>query len=57
MLSLVLSTVAFFVASHFIKRHFDAMTLPKGMTRSILVFSLALAISYVIALIADKLFD
>ena len=54
MLSLVLSTVAFFVASYFIKRHFDAMALPKGMTRSMLAFSLALAISYAIAFIADK---
>ncbi len=55
MVSLVLSTAAFFVASHFIKRRFDAMELPKGMTRSMLVFTLALAASYVIGLLVDKL--
>ena len=56
MLSLVLSTLAFFVASHFIKRHFDAQGLPKGMTRSILVCTLALAVSYAIAFIVDWIF-
>ena len=55
MLSLVLSTAVFLVASHFIRRRFDAMALPKGITRSALIFSLALAIAYVVAFIADKL--
>ena len=56
MLSLLLSTVAFFAASFLLKRHFEAMGLPKGMTRSLLVFTLALAASYFAAFIIDKLF-
>ena len=53
MLSLVLSTVAFFVAAYFIKRYLDGMDIPKGMTRSVVVFTLALAVSYGVALIVD----
>lgn len=44
--SLVASTVAFFVAGHFIKRWLEDNDIPKGMTRGLLVFSLALAVSY-----------
>ena len=53
MLSLVISTVAFFVAAYFIKRYLDGMDIPKGMTRSIVVFTLALAISYGVALVVE----
>jgi hypothetical protein len=45
-LSLVVSTIAFFAASYFIKRRFDEMDLPKGMTRNVTIFVLALAIAY-----------
>ena len=55
MLSLVLSTIAFFVASYYLKRYLDDMDIPKGMTRSALIFSIALLISYIVALIADYL--
>ena len=48
-LSLVVSTIAFFVASYFIKRRFDEMDLPKGMTRNATIFALALAIAYGVA--------
>ena len=51
MLSLVISTVAFFVAAYFIKRYLNGMDIPKGMTRSIVVFTLALAIAYGVALV------
>ena len=44
--SLVASTVAFFVASYFIKRWLEDNDIPKGMARGLLVFSLALAVSY-----------
>ena len=44
--SLVVSTIAFFVASYFIKRWMDENDIPKGMTRSISIFALALAVSY-----------
>jgi len=53
MLSLVISTVAFFIAAYFIKRYLDGMDIPKGMTRSIVVFTLALAISYGVALVVE----
>lgn len=55
MLSFLLATVAFFVASYFIKRYLDDMGIPKGMTRSFVVFCLAVAISYGVALIVDWL--
>jgi hypothetical protein len=51
LLSLVISTVAFFVAAYFIKRYLNGMDIPKGMTRSIVVFTLALAIAYGVALV------
>lgn len=53
MLSLVLSTVAFFIAAYFIKRYLDGMDIPKGMTRSLVVFTLALAVSCGVALIVE----
>jgi len=53
MLSLVISTVAFFIAAYFIKRYLNGMDIPKGMTRSIVVFTLALAISYGVALVVE----
>ena len=55
MLALVVSTIAFFVAAFFIKRRLEEMDLPAGMTRNALVFSLSLALSYVVALIVDKI--
>jgi hypothetical protein len=55
MLSIVVSTIVFFVASHFLKRYLDGHDIPKGMTRSVLVFTLAVAASYGVALIADRL--
>jgi hypothetical protein len=48
-LSLVVSTIAFFAASYFIKRRFDEMDLPRGMTRNVTIFVLALAIAYGVA--------
>ena len=55
MLSIVVSTIAFFVSSYYISRYLDNMGLPKGMTRGVLVFSIALIISYVVALAVDYL--
>ena len=53
MLSLVLSTIVFFVASYFIKCYLDRIDIPKGMTRSLVIFSLALAVSYGVAMVVD----
>ena len=55
MLSLALSTIAFFVSIYFLRRYLENMGVPKGVTRSVLIFSLALAISYVVALAVDHL--
>ena len=55
MLSFVLSTLAFFIVSFYLKRRLGDMALPSGMTRNLVVFSLALAISYFVGFIADKL--
>jgi hypothetical protein len=56
MTSIILSTLAFFAASFFFKRRLEAMDIPPGMTRKILIFSLALAVSYGVALVVDHLF-
>ena len=53
MLSLIVSTVAFFVASYFIKRYLEEMGIPGGMTRNIVVFVFAAAVSYGIAFLVD----
>jgi hypothetical protein len=53
MLSLVLSTVAFVLASYFLKRYLDEMGIPKGMTRGVLIFCLAAMIAYGVAFIVD----
>lgn len=54
MLSLIVSTIAFFLASHFIKRWADSNDFPKGMTRSVGIFALALAVAYGVAWLMDK---
>ena len=51
--SLVASTVAFFVASYFIKRWMDENDIPKGMTRNLTIFALAIAVAYGVAWLVD----
>lgn len=53
-LSLVASTIAFFVASYYGKRWADENDLPKGMTRSVGIFVLSLAVAYGVAWLVDK---
>jgi hypothetical protein len=53
--SLIASTIAFFVASYFIKRWMDENDIPKGMTRNLTVFALAIAVAYGIAWLVDRL--
>lgn len=55
MLSLVVSTIVFFVASYLIKRRMDEADIPKGLTRNVLVFSLAIAAAYGVAVLVDWL--
>ena len=44
--SLIASTIVFFVASYFIKRWMEENDIPKGMTRSVTIFFLAIALAY-----------
>ncbi len=53
LLSLVVSTIAFFVGSFYIKRYLDGIGVPKTMTRGLVIFVLALAIAYGVAFIVD----
>ena len=53
MRDIVVSTVAYFVAAFFIKRQFDDMDIPRGMTRSALVFALALGAAYAVQAAVD----
>src|SRR6266542_4488289 len=53
MTSLVLSTIAFFVASFYIKRYLDGIGVRKTMTRGLVIFVLALAVAYGVAFIVD----
>ncbi len=53
MLSFVLSLIAFAVATYYLRRYLDDLGIAKGMTRSVLIFSLALLASYLAASAAD----
>lgn len=55
-LNLALSTIAFFVAGHSMKRYLDSIDIPKGVTRSLTIFCVALAASYAAALAFDFIF-
>jgi len=54
MLSLALATIAFFVASYFIRRYLDEAGIPKTLVRGLVVFVLALAAAYGVAFIVDR---
>ena len=54
LVSLIVSTIAFFVASFYIKRQLEKMDIPKGMVRTLSVFVLALAVSYAIGFAVDR---
>ena len=53
MLNLVLSIVSYFVANVFIKRYLEDMGIPRGMTRGLVVFVLALAVAYGVTFLVD----
>ena len=52
-LDLVVSTLAFFAATWYLRRRFDEMDFPRGMTRSSAIFALALLVSYGAAAAVD----
>ncbi len=55
MLSLAASFIAFFVAAYFIGRYLERMEIPRTMTRGMVVFVLALAVSYGVAYLVGLL--
>jgi hypothetical protein len=44
--NLIISTIVFFVAARYLHRYLEAQGIPKGMTRGMLVFSLASMVSW-----------
>jgi len=46
MWNLIISTIVFFIAAWYINRYLDAQGIGKGMTRGMLVFSLASLVSW-----------
>jgi len=46
MLNLIISTIVFFVAAWYFNRYLDQQGIPKGMTRGVLVFTLAALVSW-----------
>jgi hypothetical protein len=50
MLSLVLSTVAFFLARYYVNRYLDDIGVPKSLTRGLVAFCAALLVAYGVAL-------
>jgi hypothetical protein len=54
-LSLAVSTVAYFIASYYIRRYLDDIGAPKGVTRSVSIFCAALMIAYGVAAAVDWL--
>ena len=53
MTSLVVSTIAYFIAAYFIKRRLDDMDIPKSMTRSVVIFAGAALVAYGAAFLVD----
>lgn len=46
MLSLIISTIVFFIATWYLRRYLDDQGIPKGMTRGMLVFVFAALLSW-----------
>jgi VIT1/CCC1 family predicted Fe2+/Mn2+ transporter len=55
MLSIVVSIIAFFVTTYYFKRYLEELDIPKGMTRGALIFTAALLVSYLVAVLVDYL--
>ena len=53
MTSFVLSTLAFFIASYFLKRRFDELGFPKTIARGIVIFVAAMLASYGVGAVVD----
>jgi len=53
MLSIAVSTIAYFIVAFYIKRSLDGIDFPKGMTRSLVIFLGAAIAAYGVAFIVD----
>jgi len=51
--SIIASIIAYFAVAHVVRRACDDMEIPKGMTRSALIFALALGAAYGAAALVD----
>ena len=51
--NLIISTIAFFIAVWFLRRYLDENGIPKGLTRGIVVFTLAYFVSWGVGEIVD----
>ncbi len=51
--SILLSTIAYFVAAYYVRRYLEDIGVEKGMTRGLVVFTLALAVSYGVSAVVD----
>lgn len=54
MLSILVSTIVFFMARYYINRYLDDIGVPKTFTRSAVAFCAALLVAYAIAYIVDR---
>jgi hypothetical protein len=57
MLSLLLSTIAFFAAAFWFKRYLDENDINHGMTRNIVVFVFATVVSLIVSAVVDRFDD
>ena len=55
MLSIILSTIAFFVARYYVVRYLEDLGIPKTLTRGTVAFCAALLVAYVVAYAVDWL--
>lgn len=46
MLSILISTIAFFLALWYFKRYLEQQGIPKGLTRGMLIFTVAATVSW-----------
>ena len=53
MLSMAVSTVAFFVVRYYVNRYLDDIGVPKTLTRGLVAFCAALLVAYAIAYFVD----
>jgi hypothetical protein len=53
MTSILVSIVVYFIAAYFIRRRLEEMGIPKGMTRSTVIFVVAAAVAYGAAYLVD----